>query len=108
MYLTPERLEHVLRRHHTGVWDGTFGAYDMQTFFPNGTSYSQIVDWMSKCLKDKELVKEVLLKRNTLGKNRLTFKVDYNGMRFKIGLKKGPNGELIIDQFYPVYQLWRF
>lgn len=26
VYLTPERLEHVLIRHHTGVWDGTFGA----------------------------------------------------------------------------------
>ncbi|WP_214770703.1 DNRLRE domain-containing protein [Exiguobacterium sp. s133] len=106
--LTPERFEHIIRRHHTGVWDGSFGKYS-QTFFPNGTSYSQITDLISKSVKHPNVKSKLMSQRKKLRVGgRIVGDVEINGAYYRIGFTKHFDGKMHIDQFYPKHQLWRF
>ncbi|WP_214859098.1 DNRLRE domain-containing protein [Exiguobacterium sp. s191] len=108
--LTPERFSHILRRHHIGVWDGSFGPNNLQTFFPNGTSYGQIMNIMNDVMKHPK-VKDKLTKKkikNMRTGYRISPTVEINGISYKIGIHMDMNRKLIVDQFYPKHQLWRF
>ncbi|MGN7854283.1 hypothetical protein [Exiguobacterium sp. 22311] len=108
--LTPERFSHILRRHQIEVWDGSFGLNNLQTFFPNGTSYGQIMNIMNDVMKHPK-VKDKLTKKkikNMRTGYRISPIVEINGISYKIGIHMDMNRKLIVDQFYPKHQLWRF
>lgn len=106
---TNERFGHVLSRHDVRYWDGTFGKGKdgpVQTFFPQGTTNTQILNALSKTIKSNQKAISNQSKANKQIWKQYTAWVD--GRFYRVGIQYYKDGSPYVTQFYPAIQYWRF